>query len=481
MKRMVLNIAVLGLLLAPFAFLSAQEDVSELVAIDDSPLNRSLAGGVVSYAETLKEVRPSVVSVYSKSSGNELSREELLMEQIFGMRPDRRDVPMVGLGSGVIVSENGYILTNYHVVSEADEIQVKLDSKRIYDAELIGVDPGTDIAVIKIAESGLPRATLGDSDRIQVGDVVFAIGNPLGVGKTVTMGIVSATQRQEMRIIENGFEDFIQTDAPINSGNSGGALVDAKGRLIGINTLIQTDGFSHGSIGIGFAVPVNLVYSVMRDLIQDGNVRRGFLGVGIEPLDQDTADYFGAESLRGALVNQVTLASPAEAAGIEIGDLILEVDGEQVDSPADLRIMISQKKPGSEISILLLREKEQLTVLATLGQLGGELVAAAPDEASPEPEISVDGFLEGVGIQSLDTDLRSEHSIDESIEGVVITEVDPASPYADRLPVGMVILKLNGKAVGSVEEAESLLIREGKNMLLVAYRGVYRFVPITIE
>ncbi|EDY85292.1 PDZ domain protein [Verrucomicrobiia bacterium DG1235] len=471
------SITCLGLFLfalAPLAQAQKDVNVADLVVIDGSPLDRSLNGGVVSYAESLKDARPAVVSVYAKSLGNSYSREELLMQQLFGITPRRRQVPQMGLGSGVIVSGNGYILTNNHVIRQADEIKVQLDNQKIYDAKLIGTDPSTDIAVIKIEEDELPYIKLSNSDLLEIGDVVFAIGNPLGVGKTVTMGIVSATKRQEMGVIDGGFENFIQTDAPINSGNSGGALVDTKGRLIGINTLIQTDGASTGNIGIGFAVPVNLAYSVMTDLIETGTVSRGFLGVGIEGLDEDKAEYFGIDSLKGALVNQVNPNTPADEAGIRAGDVIVKVDGAEVDSPSDLRVRIAARKPGDSVMIEIVRDKEREAIEVVLAERGrdGRIISRnAP----------ATGFLRGVTVQSLSDDLREEFEIDESVEGVLITEVDANSPYVQMLPVGMVIQKVNGKKVTDVGSAAAALNQNGKNMLLVTYRGVYRWIGVEIE
>lgn len=397
------------------------------------------------------------------------------MQQLFGITPRRQQGPQFGLGSGVIVSENGYILTNNHVISAADEIKVQLDSDRIYDATLVGTDPQTDIAIIKIEGDGpFPTIQLADSDQIEIGDVVFAIGNPLGVGKTVTMGIVSATKRQQMGVIEGGFENFIQTDAPINSGNSGGALVDARGRLIGINTLIQTAGPSTGNIGIGFAVPVNLAYSVMTDLIETGSVMRGFLGVGIEGLDEDKAEFFGIDSLKGALVNGVSPESPAAAAGIQTGDVIVELEGKVVESPSDLRISIAARKPGDRVSLTLVREKARLSLDVILAELGGSAPVIGMGSSSSS-------FLSGVTVERLSEALRTEHDIDESVEGIVITAVDANSPYVLQLPVGMVIKKVNGKDVSSFEDAAAALKQAGKNMFLVSYKGMNRWIGVEVE
>ncbi|MDQ8186922.1 trypsin-like peptidase domain-containing protein [Pelagicoccus sp. SDUM812002] len=464
-------------LIAALPRLQAQEqvDVSSIVEIDPTPLDRTQSGRVVSYSESLKEARPAVVSVYAKSLDASLSREELLLEQLFGKRLPRPQNPQFGLGSGVIVSKSGYIITNNHVISQADEIKVQLDSQRIYDAVLVGTDPRTDIAILKIeSDIVLPSIPLADSDQLEVGDVVFAIGNPLGIGKTVTMGIVSATKRQQMGVIDGGFEDFIQTDAPINSGNSGGALVDARGRLIGINTLIQTAGASTGNIGIGFAVPANLAYSVMTDLVETGAVSRGFLGVGIRGLSQEKAVELGIESLKGALVDQVNEGTPAASAGIEVEDVIVSLDGVAVDSPSDLRIRIAARKPGDSVSISLIRDsvrQELQVVLAELGEVGPVLsIVDLPAT-----------FLEGVLIVALTDDLREEYEVNEDVDGVIVIEVEEGSPYTGQLTAGMVIQSINGQDVVSYEEAAQALKPSGKNMFKLTHRGVNRWVGIEVD
>ncbi|MDQ8203662.1 trypsin-like peptidase domain-containing protein [Pelagicoccus sp. SDUM812003] len=462
---------------------SSPSKVDELVRIDPTPLDRDQSEFVVSYAAALRTARPSVVSVYAESLRDQSVDQESLLEQLFGNAPEVEALPRLGIGSGVIVSKNGYIITNEHVISRADEIRVQLDDLRVFEATLVGADPRTDIAVLKIDEDDLPHATLADSDLLEVGDVVFAIGNPLGVGKTVTMGIVSALKRQQMGVIQGGFESFIQTDAPINTGNSGGALVDAYGRVVGINTLIQTDGLSGGSIGIGFAVPANLAYSVMTDLIEVGSVMRGFLGVGIEPLSELQADLIGVESLKGALVNQVNRGTPAEAAGIEVGDLIVSVDGAEILSPSDLRVTIAQKKPGDEVSVIVIRDGERLSLLARLVQRDGEIASReeprAPRIETVEPEVPVE--LEGVSLGELDDEARKRFDLDEHLEGVVVFSVDPNSPFAEALPEGMVIQKVNGRKVATPEDVSFALKRDGKNSLLVAYLGVYRWIGVEVS
>ena len=463
------------LAIAPSSTLFADDvDISKLVEIDRSELDRSLNGGVVSYAESLSGVRKAVVSVYSTKYVRS-GRVDPFFRYFFGdgAVPDQKPQPMQGMGSGVIVSGNGYILTNNHVVEGADEVKVQLTDDEEYVARVVGTDPQTDIAVLKIEGKDLPVAKLADSDAIEVGDVTFAIGNPLGVGKTVTMGIVSATGRGGLNMIRGGYENFIQTDAAINRGNSGGALVDAKGRLIGINTMIITDGRTTGNIGIGFAVPVNLAYHVMEGLVESGSVARGFLGVGIQDLDKDWMDLLKVEEARGALVNQITPGTPAEKAGIMLEDLIVEVDGLPVQSASDLRFKIAGKRPGESVTVVVIRDGERKVFEVELASRD------AFDQGGPA--LSGGTLLEGIKAEALTDELRKKFELDDSVQGIVVTEVEPGSKYAQELPVGLVVLKVNREKVTSVREAREALNLKGKNMLLIAFRGVYRYVTLDFE
>jgi serine protease Do/serine protease DegQ len=385
-----------------------------------------------------------------------------------GVPRERRE--QLGVGSGVIISEDGYIVTNHHVVQgmrgrEVDEIIVRLNDESEYVATLIGSDSKTDVAVLKVeAEGLLPAVTLADSDRLRVGDVVFAIGNPLDVGLTATQGIVSATGRsQGGRVLGPGsYEDFIQTDAAINLGNSGGALIDAWGRLVGINTAIVSG--SGGSIGIGFAIPVNMVLNVATNLIESGVVPRGMLGLFPADLTRDMADAFGLDSTRGALVNQVQEDSPASRAGIVHGDIITQINDTMIDSAAQLRLVVSQIAPGTEVAVTLIRQGEIQRLPVVLGSLNGRIAASG----APSP-------LSGVVLRPLDDEIRNGFSIPEEIEGVLIVSVEEDSPYIDRLEKLMVILEVNGEAVDSIEAIEENL-EEGQNRLYVWAGGTMRFV-----
>lgn len=447
------------------------------INIDDTPLNRANPERVTSYADVLDEVRPAVVSVFSTRVVQQRPwhpfGDDPLFRRFFGVpEGQEREQRRQGLGSGVIISDNGYVLTNNHVIEGADEVKVALADKREFFAKIVGTDPQTDVAVLKIEAEGLPVAALTDSDGIRVGDIVFALGNPLGVGQTVTMGIVSATGRQEIGILgHQGYENFIQTDAAINQGNSGGPLVDGDGRVIGINTAILSR--TGGNIGIGFAIPVNLVANVMESLIQTGTVERGFLGVNIQPLSPELAEEFGIPDGRGALINDVVPEGPAAEAGLRRGDVVTKVGGQPIANHTALRLMISQMRPGSSAEIEFYRDGEAHTVEVELERLDQERMTARRDGGRSE-------FLEGVTVSPVTPELREQLELQRDLKGLVVTEVDPGSRYADDLPVGSVIVEVNRRPVSTVEGARERL-RQGRNLLYVSYRGASRYIPLTIE
>ncbi len=306
--------------------------------------------GPVSYADAVEKAAPAVVNVYTAKVVTERSPlfNDPFFRFFFGDRfAQQRQRLQTSLGSGVIVSAQGYILTNNHVVGSADQIQVALRDGRTFEAELVGADPDTDLAVLRIEAEDLPVIVIGDSDRLRVGDVVLAIGNPFGVGQTVTQGIVSATGRTHLGI--NTYENFIQTDAAINPGNSGGALITATGELVGINSAIFSK--SGGSQGIGFAIPVSLARGVMTQIIEHGRVVRGWLGVEVQPLTPRLAQSFGLKDTEGVLIAGVLRGGPADRAGIEPGDIIRKMNGKPVREPRDAMILIAEQPPGSEIEI----------------------------------------------------------------------------------------------------------------------------------
>lgn len=454
--------------------------------IDARPLDRTALHA--SYAPILEQVRPAVVSVTSARvvriiRGAPQNPIEELLRRFYGMpyspqsrgELEERKLPN-GLGSGVIVTADGYILTNNHVVSDesggaADEIVVRLNDEREFQATIVGRDPKTDVALLKVEATNLPYVKLADSDSILVGDVVFAIGNPMGVGQTVTMGIVSATGRTDLGILgSQGYENFIQTDASINPGNSGGALVDTMGRLIGINTAIISP--SRGNIGIGFAVPSNLVARVAESLVTTGTVQRGFLGVNIANLTPDLAEAFGLpQGTKGVIIEGVQHGEAADVAGLKRGDVILRVNGTTAENVSSLRLKISQTPPGKVIKLDVWRDNKEQSFEITLGALEGSLAAATGE-----------GFIEGVNITELTSELREKYGVSENEKGVVITRIEARSPYASTLREGMVILEINDRPTHTIRDAAAALHKgNAVNKLWVAYNGNRGFIAVRVK
>jgi serine protease DegQ len=320
-----------------------------------------------SYADAAQKAMPAVVNVFSSKDGSlppDPRAKDPLFRYFFGDRNRRQQEPAANLGSGVIVSSEGYILTNQHVVDGADQIEIALADGRTSEAKVIGVDPETDLAVLKVNMTNLPTITLGRMDQTRVGDVVLAIGNPFGVGQTVTMGIVSALGRNHLGI--NTFENFIQTDAPINPGNSGGALVDIHGNLLGINTAIYSR--SGGSLGIGFAIPVSTARSVLESIITTGTVTRGWIGVEPQDVTPEIAESFGLEQKTGAIVAGVLKGGPADKAGIKPGDILIGVNGQDITDTTRLLNVIAQIKPGTDAKVHLVRKNKELDLTVMIGK-----------------------------------------------------------------------------------------------------------------
>ena len=456
------------------------------VKVDTQSIATSGEMPLVSYADILGQATPSVVAVYTSrivSARQSLTLPEFYRQFGFsiprvtpeeGSNRERKE--RLGVGSGVIISTDGYIVTNYHVVQgmrgrEVDEILVRLNDGTEYVATLIGSDSKTDVAILKIdADESLPAVTLADSDLLRVGDIVFAIGNPRDLGLTATQGIISALERNRGgQILGAGsYENFIQTDAAINLGNSGGALVDAWGRLVGINTAIVSS--SGGSIGLGFAIPVNMVLNVASNLIKSGEVPRGMLGVIPDDLSREMADAFGLESTRGALVNQVFEDTPASRGGIRHGDIIVKIDEREIDSAAELRLVVSQVLPGTKVAVTLLRQGKTMVMPITLGSLTGK-VATINTNSSP---------LKGISLRPLDDELRDLYSIPKVVDGVLLMEVDDDSPFADKLEPLTVIIEINGKAVESIDGIEENLIMDSPNRFYVWSGGKKRFVILKL-
>ena len=456
------------------------------VKVDAQSITTSRDMPLVSYADVLGQATPSVVAVYTSRIVS--ARQSLTLPEFYRQfgRPIPRMMPeessnrerkeRLGVGSGVIISADGYIVTNYHVVQgmrgrEVDEILVRLNDGTEYVATLIGSDSKTDVAILKIeANAPLPTVTLADSDLLRVGDIVFAIGNPRDLGLTATQGIVSALERNRGgQILGAGsYENFIQTDAAINLGNSGGALVDAWGRLVGINTAIVSS--SGGSIGLGFAIPVNMVLNVASNLIKSGEVPRGMLGLFPDDLNREMADAFGLESTRGALVNQVQEDSPASRGGIRHGDIILKIDEREIDSAAELRLVVSQVLPGTKVAVTLIRQGKTMVLPITLGSLTGKVGAINTDSSA----------LKGVILQPLDDDLRDAYSIPKDLDGVLLIDVKDDSPFVDKLEPLTVIIEINGNAVNSIDGIEENLVMNRQNRFYIWADGKKRFVILKL-
>lgn len=462
---------ILGVFLlssAPFAFglgittknASKDRKAPEL-KVDATPIAEAKTPVVASYADVVDPIQKAVVSVYSKK----IVRDQLAINPFTGRIIGGGQREEDGLGSGVVVSADGYILTNNHVVEGADELKVLLADERELTAKVIGADPKTDIAVIKIEAENLPTVLLADSDLLRVGDVVFAVGNPLGIGQTVTMGIVSAKGRN-VKILEDvgGYESFIQTDAAINMGNSGGALVDAKGRLVGINSAILSP--SKGNIGIGFAVPINLAASIMRSLVEHGVVVRGYLGVITSTITAEDGEALGLpKNARGIAIDEVPKGTPAEKAGLKVGDVIFALNDKPLTTVAEMRLMIAQLAPDTKVKLKIFRKGKEQTVEATLGKL---------DERPDQILVGVDATP-----LSAATD-EQRRRIRQLADGLYITKVDEGSLYADRLAEGMVILQIDGEEVTDIITARTML-SPGRHSLLVFYRGAPRRIPLDVK
>jgi serine protease Do len=381
------------------------------------------------------------------------------------------------LGSGVIISQDGYIISNYHVVEGADEVKIGLPKEQgEVTAKVIGTDPPTDIAVLKVAVSNLTAITLTDSDNLQVGDVVLAVGDPFGVGQTVTMGIVSALGRGGFGVVD--YEDFIQTDASINPGNSGGPLVDTEGRLVGINTFILSG--SGGSMGIGFAVPVNIARYVMDRINEEGRVVRGYLGVYVQPVTAELAKAFNLPEQTGALVGGVPPNTPAARAGLREGDVITHFNGKKVTDSRHLRLMVAQTRPGVKAQIEFVRDGKEMTSSAALGELPLEKTAAPRPGKSSTPSKSDALSLEGVEVTDLDAHMRQELSIPSEIAGALVTNVEAGAPaYEAGLRPGDVIMEINKQKVRTARDAiQFTRTTKGRVLMRVWSKGGSRFVVI---
>ncbi len=437
--------------------------------VDAQPYNQS-QNQLRSYADVVDVASPAVVNISAEKVVDMRSQhpfmEDPMFKRFFGDPGEggegETERTNKSLGSGVIISSDGYIITNNHVVEKARDIRVTLAGSREYKAEIIGTDPRSDVALIKIDAKDLPRINVANSDDLRVGDQVMAIGNPFGVGQTVTMGIVSALGRT-IGLID--YENLIQTDASINPGNSGGALVNMKGELIGMNSaILSRDG---GSQGIGFAIPTNMAFQIVESLKNDGIVHRAYLGVYPQPVDQSVADYYGMESPRGVLVASVSEDTPASSAGIKEGDIILRVDEKDINSTSSLRNVISLSAVGQKVEVAIIRDGKEKTLKVKLEALPGQ--TEAPDTT---PEVTEDESLDGVTVRELTDRMRAMGEIPEEIQGVLVTGV-AASSNAARvgLAEGDIILKVDNRDVENLKDFRKSL---GQNTDKPAFLRVYK-------
>jgi serine protease Do len=415
-------------------------------------------------------VRPSVVNISTTRTVRRQQQgpgffNDPFFRRFFGDKFTRpfqqpQEEQRTSLGSGVIVDDSGYILTNNHVVQNAEEITVTLWDKREFKGEIIGTDPKTDLAVVRIETNGLKTATWGDSDALKVGELVVAVGSPYGLSQTVTSGIVSAKGRANVRIAD--YEDFIQTDAAINPGNSGGPLINTRGEVVGINTAIfSTTG---GYQGIGFSIPSNMARAVMESLIKEGKVTRGWLGVTIQPITKELADQFGLDNDEGSLVSDVVQGSPAEQAGLKRGDIIMEYRGKKMGNPTELRNAVASTPPGTEAKLGVVREGKKKTLIVSIGELPEDISAFLR---------GADNALVEVQVQDITPEIRRSLGISEKVEGVVVTFAGEDTG----LRRGDVVLEINRTPVTGVEEYGEIVSQIGaeSDILLLVYRegGVF--------
>ncbi len=442
---------------------------------DAKPINRDAAERV-SYSNVVKKTAPSVVYVYSSKTvkGQDMSQffNDPMFRRFFGIpgpgddgNDDGRgggggggrggrgrggrapDQKQQSLGSGIIISSDGYILTNNHVIDGADEVKVAVgEARKEYKATVIGRDATADVAVLKIDATGLTAATIGDSEQLEVGDVVLAIGDPFGIGQSVSRGIVSALSRGNLGIED--LEDFIQTDAAINPGNSGGALIDTDGRVIGLNTAILSR--SGGFNGVGFAIPINLVRSIAEQLVATGEVNRAYLGVQTQPMTEELSSMLKVTN--GALIAEVKPDTPADKAGLKDGDIITKVDGTAIKDGRHLQLTVSHITPGTEANIEYVRDGKTATVKVKLARRPDDLLAGGGAEGGKD-----EGVLNGVGIGDITAQVRDELNLPRRVQGVVITSVDPDSASARAgLKEGDVITDLDRKPIHNADEAVKL-------------------------
>ncbi len=477
---------VIGLV-AGVVFSTRMDWVAPAVSQEAAP--RPLLTGTApqSFVPVVKAAMPAVVNISTSRTikrGEEMNplMDDPFFRHFFGDEFGRRfQVPKErrenSLGSGVIVSADGYIVTNNHVVAKADEIKVLLSDKREFTGKVIGTDPRSDIAVIKINAKNLPVLPWADSDKLEVGEYVLAIGNPFGLSQTVTMGIVSATGRANVGIAD--YEDFIQTDAAINPGNSGGALVNVRGELIGINTAIFSR--SGGSMGVGFAVPANMARGVMESLVKSGKVVRGWLGVSIQEVTPQLAKQFGLTNGKGALVNKVVSKSPAAAAGFQKGDVITAFNGKQIDNPSILRNAVAQTPVGQKVTVEVFRDRKSTKLEVKIAEQPKDIAQAGLEEGGV-PEGAQDSALAGMEVRTLTSDIARQLGLSPNAAGVLVSDVASGSAAESAgVEQGDVIVEINHQPVRNINDYRRISSKLGKKagaLLLINRRGDELFLAI---
>lgn len=451
-------------------------------------------GVIVSYADTVDRVAPAVVTVHSAHRVHAAQQFNFQNDPFFNWFFGHGNQQKFGegnapveeeraLGSGVIVRADGYILTNDHVVDGAEQISIDLVDRRSFKAKLVGADKPSDLAVLKIDTGNLPVLSLGNSDQVRVGDVCLAVGNPLGIGETVTMGIISAKGRQTD--LSNGsFEDFLQTDAPINEGNSGGALVNTRAELVGINSqILSTSG--GGNIGIGFAIPSNMAKTVMTQLIAHGKVSRGQLGITVQYINSDLASSLGLKQAEGVLVNGVRAGGPADKAGIKTGDIILDLNGMPINDVNTLRNTVASAGAAADVTVTLLRNGNQQQVKVKLGEFNPNETASAQNQSrNGGADALTPSHRLGLELMALTPDVASQLGIPQGTLGMVVTSVDPNGPAAEAgINQGDVIQQINRQPVRSGTEVQSALEKSGKRpaLLQIERNGQSIFVAVPLR
>jgi len=455
----------------------------KIVVADSPPVQNGNVSFATGFAPIIPKVIPAVVNISSTKVVDTLQKgapffSDPFFRQFFGNQfPQQFNQPRQqhehALGSGVIVSADGYILTNNHVVEDAEEVSISLADKREFKARIIGTDPRTDIAILKVDAENLPTLKLGDSSKVQVGNFVLAVGDPFSLSQTVTAGIISATGRGNLGIED--YEDFIQTDASINPGNSGGALVNVNGDLIGINTAILTGDGSQGNQGIGFAIPINMVRMVMDQILKNGRVVRGYLGAWIQPVTPDIAKAFGLDKTYGALLGDVDPDGPAGKSGLQRGDIVLEMNGKKITETKDFRLEIAMTAPKTPVTLTVYRKGITKDYSVTLGEL------PSTSEKAEATKGSADSALQGLSVETLTPEIADQLGLPAKTYGVVVDGVDPASRAAETgLRRGDVIQEVNHQKVVNMAEFSSALrqAKEGSILLLVNRGGNTMYVVL---